>query len=141
MLACGWQETAAARATKPPTIDGRLDEAAWRKAPRFDRFVRAAWGAKQPPANPDEMRLPTDQATHLALLYTATHVYVGIEFDYPEKPELPTWAKKRWEGLQPGEQGPYAWRVPCFEIFFDVQGRRGDYYQLIANIAGVSRIA
>ena len=139
MLRYGWQETQVSRAEAAPTVDGRLDEAAWRKAPRFDRFVRAAWGTKQPPENPEALRLAADQTTRLALLHTASHVYVGIEFDYPSKPELPNWARNLWQDLKPGQQGPYAWRVPCFEVFFDVRGRRADYYHLIANIAGIWR--
>jgi len=137
MRKCGWQEATVARAGEAPKIDGRLDEAAWKKAPAFDQFARAAWGMKTPPENVDAMLLTGEESTRLKLLYTRTHIYVGVEFNYKKKPELPGWAKKRWEDVPPGHQAHYAWRVPCFELFFDVNGRRADYYQIISNIAGI----
>jgi len=92
---------------------------------------------KTPPDDPQAMALGRDEATRLRLLHSATHLYIGIEFSYKRKPDLPNWARKLWAGLEHGQQGHYAWRVPCFEIFFDVNGRRTDYYQVISNIAGI----
>jgi len=137
MLKFGWQETRVARAAEAPAIDGRLDEAAWRAAPAFDQFARAAWGMKSVPESFDDFALAGDEATRLRLLHTATHLYIGIEFGYNVKPELPNWAKNLWKGLKPGQQGDYAWRVPCFELFFDPAGRRTDYYQVISNVGGI----
>jgi len=137
MLGYGWQETRVARAAEAPTLDGRLDEAAWTAAPVFGEFARAAWGLKTVPESFDGFALAGEEATRLRLVRTATHLYIGVEFGYKEKPELPNWAKKLWDGLQPGQQGAYAWRVPCFELFFDVNGRRTDYYQVISNIGGI----
>ncbi|HUT33544.1 MAG TPA: beta-N-acetylglucosaminidase domain-containing protein [Planctomycetota bacterium] len=137
MVRCGWQETRVARAAEAPTIDGRLDEPAWGKAVEFSRFVQPAWGMKTPPQNPDALLLGGEEATRLRLLCTGTHLYVGIEFGYKAKPALPNWAASLWKELSPGQQGDYAWRVPCFELFLDPGGRREDYYQVISNIAGI----
>ena len=137
MLRYGWQETAVARAAAAPTIDGRLDEAAWAKAPGFEQFARPAWGMKEPPSDVGALALGAEESTRLRLLHTESHLYVGIDFAYRKKPELPNWAAKRWQGVSPGQQAHYAWRVPCFEIFLDVNGKRTDYYQIISNIAGI----
>jgi len=137
MAAFGWQETRVAPTADAVAVDGRLDEPAWQRAPRFDRFARPAWGMKTPPDDPAAMRLADDEATCLRLLWSQTHLYIGIEFSYKEKPQVPNWAQKLWKGLAHGQQGDYAWRVPCFELFFDVNGRRADYYQVISNIAGI----
>lgn len=132
MSASGWRDGRVARAAKPPTVDGRLDEPAWSKAPKLPAFVRPAWSAKQPP-----QRAAPDESTTVRLLYTRSHVYIGIVFTYKKRPEVPSWAKDLWKDLPRPGQGNLAWRVPCFELFFDVAGRREDYYQIIANIAGV----
>jgi len=133
----GWQEARVAQTAEAPTIDGRLDEPAWGRAPEFARFVQPVWGMKTPPQDPDALLFGGEEATRLRLVRTDTHLYLGIEFGYKEKPTLPNWATKLWEGLSPGEQGNYAWRVPCFELFLDPRGRREDYYQVISNVAGI----
>jgi len=137
MARFGFQETAAAPAPQAPTVDGRLDEPAWKKAPAFDSFSQAAWGRKEPPADLDALRLAGDQATSIRLLHTPTHLFVGIQFAYATKPALPSWAAKRWQGLAHGSRPNYAWRVPCFEILLDVDAKRREYFQVISNIAGL----
>jgi len=137
MAAFGWQEARVAPTTDQMSVDGRLDEPAWGRAPRFDRFARPGWGMKTPPGEPEGMLLAGEEATGLRLLYSKTHLYVGIEFAYRHKPALPNWARELWKDLHHGQQGDYAWRVPCFEVFFDVNGQRTDYYQVISNIAGI----
>jgi hypothetical protein len=137
MLRYGWQEARAARADAAPAIDGRLGEPAWRNATEFASFVQAAWAMKAAPQDVGSLLLAGEDQTRLRLLYTASHLFIGMEFDYREKPALPNWAKELWKGLSPGQQGDYAWRVPCFELFLDPNGRREDYYQVISNIAGL----
>ena len=132
-----YREARAIRAAAPVAVDGRLDEPAWAAASASAAFVRPAWGTKQPPADLGAMEVAGEEETRVQLLYTPTHVYVGISFGYRSKPELPSWARSRWRDVKAGRQANLAWRVPCFELFLDVRGRREDYYHLITNVGGV----
>lgn len=58
----------ATRTTTPPTIDGRLDDAAWREARVDDRFTQQF---------PDEARAPS-QRTELRVLYDDVAIYVAV---------------------------------------------------------------
>ncbi|MGB2820632.1 MAG: beta-N-acetylglucosaminidase domain-containing protein, partial [Phycisphaerae bacterium] len=136
MVRFGWREGRVARARSAPKIDGRLDEAAWQAAPPFPPFVRPAWGMQTPPEQVEGMLLAAEEATQVRMLHTPSHLYVGIALKYKSKPAVPSWAEARWKDLSPGDPAPYAWRVPCVEMFFDVKGRGADYYQVISNIAG-----
>lgn len=137
MVRFGWRQGRVARAAAAPTIDGRLDEQAWRAAQPFPPFVQAAWRLQKLPPRPDALAAPKDQATTVRMLYTPTHLYIGAELTYTETPQVPEWARTLWQRLRPGDQADLAWRVPCLELFFDPAGRRTDYYHLIANTAGV----
>jgi hypothetical protein len=59
------------RAPEPLTIDGKLDEAAWRLAPRSPRFVDLITGR------------PTIHDTRAAVLWDDTHLYVGFWVEEP----------------------------------------------------------
>ncbi|MDP7286775.1 MAG: glycoside hydrolase family 20 zincin-like fold domain-containing protein [Phycisphaerae bacterium] len=137
MSAFGWREGRVARTVKAPTIDGRLDEKAWSGAHRSAAFVRPVWSAQQAPRRPDDMKTPPEESTTVRLLYTRTHLYIGIDFAYKTRPQTPDWAKKLWKDVPRPGQGNLAWRAPCFELFIDPTGRREDYRQIVANIAGV----
>jgi len=58
----------AVRTSRPPTVDGRLDEAGWELAPAADRFTQR---------NPDE-GLPATERTEVRVIYDAQALYVGI---------------------------------------------------------------
>ena len=60
-------EVEVTRATGPVAIDGRLDEAAWRAAPPYTRFLQR---------DPDEGQ-PASEKTELRLLYDDGALYVG----------------------------------------------------------------
>src|SRR4051794_1660655 len=62
------QKIAAARATRPPEIDGKLDDAAWAAAPVFSDFVQSF---------PDEGHAPTER-TELRVLHDDRFLYVGV---------------------------------------------------------------
>ena len=134
-LAYQHREAHVAPATDAIVLDGKLDEPAWKSAPPFPDFVKQAWTSKEP-LPVEDYRLPPDQRTTMRALYTDTHLYCGIEFHYAEKPNVPGWAEDLWSDLEPGSRANVAWRVPCFEIFLDVTGKREEYYQLVSNIAG-----
>ncbi len=59
------------RTSHPPHIDGHLDEPAWRRAPRSPRFVDILTGQ------------PTRYATHAAVLWDETRLYVGFWVEEP----------------------------------------------------------
>jgi hypothetical protein len=139
MLAYGYREGRVVPAHGEITVDGRLDESAWKKAKPLPDFVCPAWGRKTAPESLDEFQLPTAESTSMRIIYSPTHLYLGAEFRYTEKPTVPNWAKDLWKGRRPGDQAPYAWRVPCFEILVDVTGKREHYYQLVSNVAHLWR--
>jgi len=137
VLAYGYREGDVTPTDATIGIDGRLDEAAWRSAKASLPFVRPAWGRKETPEDLAEFEPPREEATRLKLLYGKTHLYVGIEMSYSEKPAIPSWAQKQWRGKRPGERVNFAWRVPCIELLFDTTGGREHYHHLVSNIAGL----
>ncbi len=66
----------AARRSSPVSIDGRIDEPAWREAELGDRFTQF---------EPDEGAQPT-APTRFRVLWDDDSIYVGIECDDPEAP-------------------------------------------------------
>ena len=66
----------AVRVSKPPSIDGKLDEPQWSTAPVFDQFVQSF---------PDEGAPPSER-TDIRVLYDDDNVYVGI-ICYDSRPE------------------------------------------------------
>ena len=137
MLAYGYRQGHVAPTADAITVDGKLSESAWRAAKPFPEFVGPAWGAKETPEDLSVFQLPADQATRMKMLYSPTHLYVGVEFKYRERPTLPDWAAKRWRDHRPGDRANYAWRVPCIELLVDVTGRREHYFHVASNIAGL----
>jgi len=121
--------------TEQIAVDGRLDEAAWKAARWAPDFVGPAWGRKTAPTDLAEFRLSDDQRARMKMLYSTSHLHVGIEFNYREKPVLPGWAQKMWADKKPGQQADVAWRVPCIELFFDPTARQEHYYSLVGNMA------
>jgi hypothetical protein len=66
--AAGARTAAAVRADRPPTIDGRLDEAVWQAAPALGGFVQRIPRDGDPASEPTEVRV----------LFDAHAVYVGV---------------------------------------------------------------
>lgn len=137
MLAYGYREGRVASAAGPITVDGRLDESAWKAARPFPALVRPAWGRKEPPGDLAEFRFPAEETTRMKMLYSDTHLYVGVEFGYRTRPALPEWAAELWKDKRPGDRANFAWRVPCIELLLDTTGRREHYYHLVSNVAGL----
>jgi len=137
MLACGYRQGYVAPTADAVVVDGKLGESAWRAASAFPEFVAAAWGVKETPEDLARFRVPAEQSTRMKMLYSPTHLYVGVEFKYRERPTLPDWAAKRWRDHRPGDRANYAWRVPCIELLMDVTGRGEHYFHVAGNIAGL----
>jgi hypothetical protein len=66
----------ATRATKPPVIDGRLDDPVWQTAPPSDDFVQHF---------PDE-GAPATERTTVRVLYDDRNLYVGIDAEQLHSP-------------------------------------------------------
>jgi hypothetical protein len=70
--------TAATPITTPPTIDGRLDDAAWRQAEPITDFHQI---------EPVEFGQPF-QRTEIRLLYDSKNLYIGVRLEYDDIEEL-----------------------------------------------------
>ena len=108
------------RATVPktdtaPTLDGNLEEGAWKRAAVLDRFVDPEGGGDV--KDPTEVRLIHDGKT----------LYVGIRCHEGHPPSLRARTQKR--------DGP-VWQDDSIELFFDADRDAGDYRQLLANPLG-----
>lgn len=66
----------ARRALKPPSLDGRLDEAAWRGAPASEAFTQKRPSPGAPPT----------ERTRVRVLYDDDAIYVGVECDQTRAP-------------------------------------------------------
>jgi len=87
-------------------IDGRLDEPAWRAAPRLDIAHPVTAATTAPPP------------TRAAMLWDDVHLYVGVDV---EDPHLVT----PFEG-----RDVRVWRGDCIELFIDAQGGGRLYYEI-----------
>ena len=92
--------------TKPPKIDGKLDDAAWASAPTTGPFVNTLTGA------------PVPQKTEAKLLWDKKFLYIGIE-----NADADVWAKldKRDDKL---------WTEEADEIMIDADGNGRTYVEL-----------
>jgi cellulose/xylan binding protein with CBM9 domain len=102
------------RASAPITVDGLLDEAAWRDAPWTEAFVDIEGDAKPKP------RL----ATRAKLLWDDTYFYVGAQLDEPQL----------WATLT--RHDSVIFRDNDFEVFIDPNGDSHEYYEFEINALG-----
>ncbi|MBH23545.1 MAG: hypothetical protein CMH57_03580 [Myxococcales bacterium] len=93
-------------ADSPITIDGKLDDAAWKKAARTGRFGGTGGGAG-PPGN-----------NWAKLLYDEQNLYIGL---YGDDDDV-------WGDLT--ERDSDTWTQEVFEIFIDPDGDQKDYIEL-----------
>ena len=103
------------------TIDGRLDEPAWRSAPAVTRFVQ-----REPVEG-----APPEELTEVRVLFDAGAVYVGARmFDRsPERIGTQLVRRDQW--------GSYDY----FEVAFDPNNDRRTGYRFRVSAAGVQRDA
>jgi hypothetical protein len=97
------------RTAAPLTIDGRLDEAAWRAVAWSDRFVDI-----------DGVRRP-HLATRMKLLWDDERFYIGADL---EEPDI-------WATLT--ERDSVIFHDNDFEVFIDPDGDTHAYYELEVN--------
>jgi hypothetical protein len=96
------------------TIDGRLDDIAWRTAPWTDLFVDIEGDAKPAPRFD----------TRVKMLWDDTFLYVGAELREPHV----------WATLT--EHDSVIFHDPDFEVFIDPNGDNHEYYEFEINARG-----
>ena len=104
------------RASSPPAIDGRLDDAAWRAAPWSDRFVDIE-GDRRPVPRFD---------TRVKMLWDDRYFYIGADLAEPHL----------WGTLT--EHDSVIFRDHDFEVFIDPNGDNHEYYELEINALGTT---
>ncbi len=99
------------KAAANPTIDGKLDDPAWKAADALS-FVRARDRKKTDPIYP----------THVRAVWTPDGITFGLRMTEPTPDKL-------WKKEPAGN-----WHNDNIEIFFDVTGKGGgDFYQIIVD--------
>src|SRR5690606_29946519 len=95
----------------PPTIDGKLDDAAWEDADWTDPFVDIEGDAK--PRPPFE--------TRAAIRWDESYLYIGARMEEPHV----------WGSLT--EKNSVIFQDNDFEVFIDPDGDHHNYYELEVN--------
>jgi hypothetical protein len=104
----------AVRASPPPRIDGRLDDAAWLAASWSEPFVDIE-GDRRPRPRFD---------TRVKMVWDADHFYVGAELRDPHV----------WGTLT--DHDAVIFHDPDFEVFIDPNGDNHEYYEFEINALG-----
>lgn len=99
------------RATGRINVDGRLDDAAWTRAPWSEPFVDIEGDARPRPTWP----------TRVKLLWDDAFLYVGAELEEPHV----------WATLT--QHDSVIFRDNDFEVFIDPNGDTRDYYEFEIN--------
>jgi hypothetical protein len=104
----------APRTKAPLTVDGRMDEADWERAPWTELFVDIEGDAKPRPRHDTRARM----------LWDDEHLYVAAWLDEPHV----------WGTLT--EHDAIIYRDNDFEVFLDPDGDRRDYFEVEVNALG-----
>lgn len=105
---------AAKHVTVAPTVDGKLDEAAWASVPWSDPFVDIEGDKKPQPR----------YRTRMKMLWSDTTLYIAAEMEEPD-----VWATYR-------TRDQIVFHEPDFEVFIDPNGDGKAYYELEVNCLG-----
>jgi len=106
---------AAVRITAPPTLDGRLDDPAWREAVCVDGFVGLSGG-------------PATQRTRALVGCDAAALYVAFECFEAQMGKVLATIEERDGAL---------WQEDCVEVFIDANRDRKTYVQIEVSPRGV----
>jgi len=99
-----------------PTLDGKLDDAAWNLQKQPMTLVQ------------QESAIPGDPPTHIWTAYDGQHVYFAVRAFEPKMDSLRTATTKRDEyGI---------WWDDAIEVFIDTKHDRKTFYQFIVNAKG-----
>src|SRR5215813_11193207 len=114
-LAAAVPHLVAARADRPPVLDGRLDDPVWQKAPASDVFTQKMPVDGKPPG----------ERTTVRILYDDDNVYVAI--DCPQKAELVARLTRRDRQVE----------ADTVSVTFDTRGDGKTAFEFGVNAAGV----
>ena len=103
--------------TAPPTVDGRLDDAAWKAAPPCGSFMH------------NTGHYPAEDQTEFRVCYDAKNLYFGVTAYDKNVPVA------RRKTPRERRDGP-VYDDDCLEIFLDAKGDRKTYYHMIVNANG-----
>lgn len=96
--------------SKPPVIDGKLDDDAWKQAFLIERLGSTSGGM-------------TRLRTTVRVAYDAAHFYVAFDCEEPNLDRVRVKA----------EAGQDKWPGDCVEVFFDVNRTRQQFLQFVTN--------
>jgi hypothetical protein len=113
-----WPEERIARYTAhrvlaPLTVDGKLDEASWRLAPRSPRFVDLITGR------------PTIHDTRAAVLWDDTYLYIGFWVEEPfvnaalTERDSPVWSENDVEVFVAGKDAYYEFEINALGTIYE----------------------
>ncbi len=111
------QYTAILRAASAPTIDGKLDDAAWRSAVTLPNFVSIS------------EKIPLTQQTKVRLLWDSKYLYLGLRCSEADLRGLVHYTK-----LHDGN----VWVDDCVEVLLDTANAHRICYHVMANCMGVT---
>lgn len=106
----------AVRITKPPVLDGKLDDAAWQQAPANEGFTQKF---------PDENKPPSER-TRLRILFDARAIYVGVSCDARHTPVVARMTRRD----RPIE-------ADWVSVSLDTRGDGTTAFEFVVNAAGV----
>ncbi|KPJ56842.1 MAG: hypothetical protein AMS16_01745, partial [Planctomycetes bacterium DG_58] len=106
---------ACAKVTTPPTLDGKLDDAAWKSAEVITGAYRDS-----------DLSLVEGMMT-VRTVHTDQGLYLGVTSHEPKPEKLATSTR--------GNDDPRLWQVDDVEVFID-PGKTGSYYHLIYDSKG-----
>ena len=104
------------RVPSPPSIDGRLNEAAWANAPWSDEFVDIEGDARPRPRH----------QTRMKMLWDDSNLYIGADLTEPHLSGSLT------------DHDSVIFRDNDFEVFIDPNGDNHEYYELEINALGTT---
>jgi len=127
---CRKRKLLAVRTTQPMTVDGRLDEAVWTKAPRIEHFM-------------DRRTLRLESLETVGrLAYDDDTLYVAMECFDPKPAEIATAMPAHFSSLEPAklniEEGTIEfWIRPSWDVEPRSTGPRGSLEHTLLNIGPV----
>lgn len=116
------KEARAVRLTALVTLDGRLEEAAWKTVPVFSGFQRLLTDMSQE-------AIPAAMQTSFQIAFDDGALYVGVRCNEPEMAKLnPYTVTSQWDAAM--------WGNDDVELFIDPVGDRREKYQFAADPEG-----
>ncbi len=115
------RHAAIARLEGKIVFDGKLDDAAWAKAPEHTGFA-------MPLGLANRKEIPSEAQTFFRALYDDDRLYFGIRCNEPKMADMVVEAARQHDAAM--------WSDDDVEVFLDPVGDRTEYYQLCVNSEG-----